>query len=391
MGQPEEEETSQAGNPSTQLDGPILRIEACDAQGKTVKPVSTLHDGGTYTDSVNNLSISQVAAEQDRLTVTINISGSCETRPPHLSIQPATQTANGGTTLRFALNMTNADSISCPATAFILIPGIPQGWAGDMNPTSLSLAPGESGTATLSITAPFDASNGSYPVGVSLSDPTNPAHLAQAGGSFVVNDCSRAPPQLSFAPPSQSEMPGGVLTYVLSVTNKDSRSCGASTFELSSSIPTGWRGSLNKNSLTLSPGAQGSVTLKVSSPMNAAGKSYALQLSSSDTANPAHHTSSKASYTVLGIGDIQPPSPPQALVTKIQGKQISLSWQASHDNVGVEGYTIWRDYVKIADTKETNFVDKNVNSGTTYHYSITAFDAAGNISVRSNQVTIKKR
>ena len=79
--------------------------------------------------------------------------------------------------------------------------------------------------------------------------------------------------------------------------------------------------------------------------------------------------------------DTSPPSQPTGLVaTVVSNTQINLAWTASIDNVGVTGYRVFRNGTQIATPTATTFNDTGLTAGTTYSYSITAVDAAGNLS-----------
>ena len=57
---------------------------------------------------------------------------------------------------------------------------------------------------------------------------------------------------------------------------------------------------------------------------------------------------------------------------------ILLRWTASTDNVGVAGYNVYRNGTKIGTSATTSYVDPTAVAGTTYSYTVTAYDAAGN-------------
>jgi chitodextrinase len=91
-----------------------------------------------------------------------------------------------------------------------------------------------------------------------------------------------------------------------------------------------------------------------------------------------------------GTGDAVAPSAPAGLSATVAGPtRVDLSWSASTDNVGVAGYTVYREGVGIGDLAAgaTSFSDSGAAAGTTYHYAVDAFDAAGNRSAQSNVVT----
>ena len=90
------------------------------------------------------------------------------------------------------------------------------------------------------------------------------------------------------------------------------------------------------------------------------------------------------------IRDTQAPAAPTNLTgTATSYSQINLSWTASTDNVGVTGYYIYRNGVKVGSTTgTTSYSDNNLFGSTTYTYYVTAFDAAGNESAASNPISV---
>ena len=92
--------------------------------------------------------------------------------------------------------------------------------------------------------------------------------------------------------------------------------------------------------------------------------------------------------TVTQATDTTPPSIPQNLTTTvISSSQINLSWTASTDNVAVTGYRIYRSGTQIATSNTTSFQNTGLSPATNYAYTAAAYDAAGNVSNQSNQVS----
>jgi chitodextrinase len=86
--------------------------------------------------------------------------------------------------------------------------------------------------------------------------------------------------------------------------------------------------------------------------------------------------------------DTQPPTVPTNLtVTNISTSTVSLTWATSTDNVGVAGYKIFRNSTQIAATTVTNFTDTSLAASTTYLYTVSAYDAAGNNSAQSSSTS----
>ncbi len=123
----------------------------------------------------------------------------------------------------------------------------------------------------------------------------------------------------------------------------------------------------------------------------AAGTSYSYRVRAADAAGNLSAYSGTASATTTG-SDTTPPTAPGTLVaTAISGSQISLSWGAAQDDVGVTGYRVERcegaacsDFVKVATPTGTTFDDTGLTPNTTYGYVVRATDAAGNLGPYSN-------
>lgn len=83
--------------------------------------------------------------------------------------------------------------------------------------------------------------------------------------------------------------------------------------------------------------------------------------------------------------DTTPPSVPAGLaVTPQSAVSIRVTWNASTDNVGVVGYRVFRDGSQIATTAALSHNDLALVPSTAYRYEVAAFDAAGNVSMRSS-------
>ena len=93
-------------------------------------------------------------------------------------------------------------------------------------------------------------------------------------------------------------------------------------------------------------------------------------------------------------GTVSPSTPIGLLATAVSPSQINLSWNASTDNVEVDGYKIYRNGVLWYQVTKLNYVssltaysDTGLSSNTSYSYYIKAFDAAGNLSLASATVS----
>ena len=87
-------------------------------------------------------------------------------------------------------------------------------------------------------------------------------------------------------------------------------------------------------------------------------------------------------------GDTQAPTVPAGLSAQaISSSQINLSWTASTDNVGVSGYRIYRDGALIDTSATSSYSNTGLSASTTYIYTVSAYDAANNISTQSNSAS----
>jgi chitodextrinase len=84
--------------------------------------------------------------------------------------------------------------------------------------------------------------------------------------------------------------------------------------------------------------------------------------------------------------DLTPPTSPAGLIARaVSSDQIDLKWTASTDDVIVSGYKIFRNGSLILNITETRFSDTGLNPATSYCYTVSAYDTAGNESDSSGQ------
>ena len=118
----------------------------------------------------------------------------------------------------------------------------------------------------------------------------------------------------------------------------------------------------------------------------AASTAYAYQVRAYDAAQNLGAPAS-GSATTPGTGDTTAPSAPTGLHATVQkGRRVSLTWTASHDNVGVVGYDVYRNGTRVAQPSGTSYSDRPGRG--TFTYQVRARDAAGNVSSPSAGVTV---
>jgi chitodextrinase len=89
--------------------------------------------------------------------------------------------------------------------------------------------------------------------------------------------------------------------------------------------------------------------------------------------------------------DTQPPTTPTGLTAQSStARDVVLSWNASTDDVGVTGYTVYRNGTAIGTSSGASpgYTDTTAASSSTYGYTVDAFDAAGNHSAQSAPLSV---
>jgi hypothetical protein len=353
-----------------------------------------LDDAGVFSDTTNGITVTQVSHASDRATVQIQISAgstTCRAATPALSLSPSGQSSTAGGTLAYTVYLTNKDNNWCAASTFSLSGVVPSGWTGTFSPATLSLSPGATGSATLAVTSATAAAASTYTVQFNVSDAASAAHATSSSVTYLVQppaQCTRFAPAVAFSPSSRSGSAGTSLSYTVSVTNTDSSSCASSTFSLGKAIPAGWAGSISPTTMSLTPGATSSATFLVTSAASAVASTYPVQVNVTDAASTTHSVSGSGSDVVQA--DTQAPSVPSGLTASVSKRtNVSLTWQAATDSVGVAGYEVWRNGARVKTIATTSYVETLANG--TYSYYVVAFDAAGNRSGPSNSVTLTIR
>ena len=91
-------------------------------------------------------------------------------------------------------------------------------------------------------------------------------------------------------------------------------------------------------------------------------------------------------------GDTTAPSVPAGLTGTSTSSSVTLSWNASSDNAGgsgMKGYNVVRDNGAPIFTTGTTYVDAGRLANTTYNYTVSALDLAGNSSALTAPLPVK--
>jgi hypothetical protein len=147
-----------------------------------------LTDGQSFSDSVNGITVTQISHDSAGSSARIEFTAPCLSAVPSLSMSPPTQSGVAGSSLTYAIAVTNRDGAACAPSTFALTRAVPSGWTGVFSAPSLTLAPGATDQATLTVTAGATASPASYSVTTNVSDASSALHAIAGGATYTVLD-----------------------------------------------------------------------------------------------------------------------------------------------------------------------------------------------------------
>ncbi len=205
--------------------------------------------------------------------------------------------------------------------------------------------------------------------------------------------CTRKPPLLYVSTREQTGVPGEQKRYAFTIGNGERAACGSVTYSLNHSLSTpaarNIAVTLSSPSVTLAPGTFGAVEALVTAlPDAQIGRhSFILNLTS-----PAGAIQSNSDYGEFLI-NILPPAPPRNVLAVSKPVIVYLSWSAALGGRTPVGYKIYRDgrLVSKVSAATSLYTDRNVRSGQTYSYYVTAYDSAGLESVASSTASVTVR
>jgi PQQ-dependent dehydrogenase (s-GDH family) len=142
-------------------------------------------------------------------------------------------------------------------------------------------------------------------------------------------------------------------------------------------------------------GVKSNISLVTNTSFNLTGlaelTAYNITVKAKDAAGNESVFSGTLNFTTLHAPDTQAPTSPTALVASgLTQSSVTITWTASTDNIGVAGYDVYRNGVKIngAIVSTTSFNVSGLSAATTYSFTVKAKDAAGNESTASSALNV---
>ncbi len=97
----------------------------------------------------------------------------------------------------------------------------------------------------------------------------------------------------------------------------------------------------------------------------------------------ANNTSAASPSLVVAVPDTTAPAAPAKPTVTLASGKATVTWPAASDNIGVVKYGVRRDGALMTTTTGRTYTDSAVVQGRTYSYTLTAYDAANNVSAVS--------
>lgn len=104
--------------------------------------------------------------------------------------------------------------------------------------------------------------------------------------------------------------------------------------------------------------------------------------------NWAYSATATVATQSLAPDGVSPTAPTNLIATGTTTTQTTLSWGAATDAFGVTGYRVYRGGVPIATVTGLTYTNFGLVASTPYTYTVRAVDAAGNLSLNSNAITV---
>ena len=174
--------------------------------------------GGTFTDAVNGITLTNQGITNGTMTVGVGFSGgSCVRSAPLVSVSPSSQTAAPGATISYGVSVTNKNTAYCGSSTFAMSQVLPAGFSGGFAVPNLSIAAGASASTTWSVSSSAQTVAGTYPFDVTAADSSF-GNSATAHASEIVYLDSILP-TVSITSPAAGAVVSGRVSILASASD----------------------------------------------------------------------------------------------------------------------------------------------------------------------------
>jgi chitodextrinase len=118
------------------------------------------------------------------------------------------------------------------------------------------------------------------------------------------------------------------------------------------------------------------------------GTTYTITVKARDAAGNLSDADTIEFTTVACIDDQSPSKPTGLSIKNTTQTSVEIQWVKSTDNIAVTGYNVFINNAFHATLNDTSITIDNLACGTTYHITLLAFDAEGNMSQESDVLVL---
>jgi chitodextrinase len=188
--------------------------------------------------------------------------------------------------------------------------------------------------------------------------------------------------------------------FTITAGSTDTVAPTAATLSASGTTQTGtslsWTGATDNVAVTSYDVYRGATLLANTASMSytvsglTASTTYSFTVKAKDAAGNISADSNAVSVTTLAPAtDTTAPTAATLSTSGTTQTTTNLSWTGATDNVAVTGYEVYQGATLLGTTTtSTTFVVSGLTASTTYSFTVKAKDAAGNVSVASNAVSV---
>jgi len=174
--------------------------------------------GGTFTDAVNGITLTNQGVANGTVTVGVGFSGgSCVRSAPLVSVSPSSQTAAPGATISYGVSVTNKNTAYCGSSTFAMSQVLPAAFSGGFAVPNLSIAAGASASTTWSVSSSAQTAAGTYPFDATAADSSF-GNSATAHASEIVYLDSILP-TVSITSPAAGAVVSGRVSILASASD----------------------------------------------------------------------------------------------------------------------------------------------------------------------------
>jgi hypothetical protein len=164
----------------------------------------------------------------------------------------------------------------------------------------LDMAPGTSSWSDPALTAGQTFSDPAAGITFTvLSVDNSGADVSVTFSTGGTASCVRGNPNVTLTPTSQTVAAGGFVSHTVTVTNTDSSACTTSSFNLTSTMPSGLSGKFGATALNLAPGSSSSTTLTVTASATLAAGVYNFSVAGTNGGASSYTKSTAGSENVV--------------------------------------------------------------------------------------------